>query len=164
MKKIITIAALILSVVFTASAVDITKVAKVKPTDEMFMDMAVTAANKSVASNNAPTGAVIILNGAWKATGIPETGKTAEQVAVEKSRLSSLRNATIFTVAEPTTEVINMLNSKGVDAIYFAIPRAKVIEKKVYPAEAYNDEEIDTDVKQAPLMQITFAEAEALYK
>lgn len=164
MKKILAIALAIFSIAFATNAYEITKVDKVKPTDEMFMDMAVTAANKSVASKTGPTGAVIILNGAWKATGIPTATQKAEAVAVEKSRLSSLRNAVVFTVAEPTTEMINLLNSMGVDKIYFAVPRAKVIEKNVYPAEAYNDEEIDVTLKQAPLLQLNFAEADALYK
>lgn len=164
MKKFLAIILAIVGIGYAVNAYDITKVDKVKPTDSMFMDMAVTAANKSVASKTGPTGAVIILNNAWRSTGIPTAGKTAEQVAVEKSRLNSLANAIIFTVAEPTTEDINMLNAKGVEKIYFAIPRDKVIAKKVYPAEAYNDEALDTSVKQAPIMQIEFAEAEALYK
>lgn len=163
MKKIITLALALIA--FTvANAIDITTVDKVKPNDQMFMDMAVTAATKSVSSGTGPTGAVIILNGAWKSTGIPEAGKPVEQVAVDKAHLSSLKNASIYTVVQPTTEMINLLNSKGIDAIYFVIPADKAVSANVYSAEAYDESALDTSVKQAPMIKMTFAEAEALYK
>lgn len=164
MKKIL-ILLFVLTVSFASvRAIDITRVEKVQPTDEMFMDMAVTAAKKSVASNSVPSGAVIILNGAWRATGSPENGKTAEEVAVSKSRLAKLTNATVYTVNEPSTATVNMLNSLGVTAIYFAIPRDVVVAAGIYPASAYDDGALATDVKQAPMYLLPFAEAEALVK
>lgn len=160
MKKIFAIMlVVIMSLGVKASAIEITKVDKVMPADEMFMDMAVTAAKKSIASKTGAAGAVIILNGAWRATGTPEGDKTAEEVAFSKSRLSKLNNATVYTINEPTTAVINFLNSLGVDAIYFANPRQVVIEAGIYPASAYDDSALDTSVKQAPVYWLPFDEA-----
>ena len=164
MKKLMTLLLAALVGACTVFATDITKVDKVKPTDEMFMDMAVAAAKKSVASKGAPSGAVIILNGAWRSTGTPEGGKTAEETAYAKSRLTKLNNATVFTVNEPTTEVINFLNTLGVDAIYFVNGRDVVVAAGVYPASAYDDSALDTSVKQAPIFCIPFPEAESLLK
>ena len=165
MKKIFTLViAAILGLGMNASALDITTVDKVEPTDEMFMDMAVTAAKKSIASNSPAAGAVIILNGAWRATGTPEGDKTAEEVAYSRSRLSKLANAKVYTIDEPTTAIVNFLNSLGVEAIYFANPREVVIAAGIYPASAYDDSALDTSVKQAPMYRLPFAEAEALLK
>lgn len=165
MKKTLTLlVAAIIGFGMNVFAVDITVVDKVKPTDEMFMDMAVTAAKKSVASKNPAAGAVIILNGAWRATGVPEGGKTAEEVAVSKSRLSTLKHSTIYTVNEPTAAVINMLNSMGVDAIYFANPRDAVIAAGIYPASAYDDESIEVSEYQAPVYQMPVSDAASLLK
>lgn len=164
MKKILFILATLLCLGATAKTVVITNVDKVQPTDEMFMDMAVTAAKKSAASNNVPSGAVIILNGAWRATGIPENGKTAEEVAVSKSRLTKLKNASVYTVNQPTSEVINMLSELGVDAIYFANGKEAVIAAGIYPASAYDEELINADIKQAPVMRLPLTDAAALLK
>ena len=142
-----------------AQAIEITKVDKVMPADEMFMDMAVTAAKKSVASQTGASGAVIILNGAWRATGTPEGDKTAEESAFAKSRLSKLDNAIVYTINEPVTAVVNFLNSLGVEAIYFANPRQVVIAAGIYPASAYDDEAIDTALRQAPLYWLPFDDA-----
>ena len=165
MKKILSLLAIALvSFGVKVAAIDITTVDKVEPTDEMFMDMAVTAAKKSVASSGVPSGAVIILNGAWRATGTPEGAKTAEEVAVAKSRLNRLANANVYTVDEPTTAVVNMLNSLGVSAIYFTNPRDVVVAAGIYPASAYDDSALDTSVKQAPIYRLPYADAEALLK
>lgn len=145
-------------------AIDITKVDKIAPTDEIFMDMAVSAAKKSIASNTGPSGAVIILNGAWRATGTPEGGKSPEEVAYAKSRLSNLANATVYTVNEPTTDVINLLNSLGVTAVYFANPRDAVVAAGIYPASAYDDSRLNTAGKQAPVYLLAFPDASALLK
>lgn len=160
MKKLLTLFfVIVLGMGLKASAVDITKVDKVLPSDEMFMDMAVTAAKKSMASNTGASGAVIILNGAWRATGTPEGEKTAEEAAFAKSRLTKLNNAVVYTINEPITEVINFLNSLGVDAIYFANPRQVVIAAGIYPATAYDDSQVDSSVKQAPIYWLPFDEA-----
>ena len=166
MKKIFLVALFavfaLVSTVF--GQLNITKADKVSPSDEMFIDMAVMAAKKSVADGNAPNGAVVIVNGAWKSTGIPADDKTAEIVAFEKSRKSNLENATVYTVNEPTTSTLNALNKAGVEAIYFVNPRGEVIAAGIYPASAYDDSALDTSVKQAPMYRLPFAEAEALLK
>lgn len=146
------------------AGVEITKVDKAKPTDEMFMDMAVVAAKKSVAAKGIPAGAVIILNGAWRATGLPSGTKSPEEDAFSKARRQTLKNATVYTVNEPTTETINFLNSLGVEAVYFVNPRDAVIAAGIYPAEAYNDEALDASLPQAPIICMPYADATALIK
>jgi tRNA(Arg) A34 adenosine deaminase TadA len=147
------------------AGVPITTVDKVEPTDEIFMDMATTAARKSVAEGGLPCGAVVILNGAWRSTGTAsEGGASAEENAIAKSRRQSLSNATIFTVNEPTTSAYNTICRYGVDAVYFVNSRKSVIEKGIYPASAYNDSEIDSTLTLVPMMQITYEDASSLLK
>lgn len=165
MKKLATLFLLLaLCMGMNCKALDITVVDKVEPTDEMFMDMAVTAAKKSVASGGVPSGAVIILNGAWRSTGTPEGDKTAEETAIAKSRLSKLANASVYTINEPTTAIVNFLNSLGVTAIYFANPRDAVVAAGVYPASAYDDSAIGTLQNAAPMYRLPFSDAEAMLK
>lgn len=165
MKKI---AALIVMTVICMGmnmhAIDINRVEKIKPTDEIFMDMAVSAAKKSISSKTGASGAVIILNGAWRATGTPEGDKTAEEVAFSKARLSNLTNAVVYTLNEPTTATINFLNSLGVTAIYFVNGRDAVVAAGIYPASAYDDEVLDTSVTMAPVYCIPFPDGSALLK
>ncbi len=161
MKKICLMFAMI-AALFSSNAfaeVNITKVDRINPTDEVFMDMALTAARNSVENGGARCGAVVILNGAWRSTGLPSDTITAEENAIAKSRRKTLANATIYTINEPTTQAYNAICRAGADAIYFVNSREVVIEKGIYPAEAYNDDEIDTEVTQVPLNQIPFEEA-----
>jgi tRNA(Arg) A34 adenosine deaminase TadA len=161
MKKICLMFAMI-AALFSSNAfaeVNITKVDRINPTDEVFMDMALTAARNSVENGGARCGAVVILNGAWRSTGLPSDTITAEENAIAKSRRKTLSNATIYTINEPTTQAYNAICRAGADAIYFVNSRDVVIEKGIYPAEAYNDDEIDTEVTQVPLNQIPFEEA-----
>lgn len=163
MKKSLTILlTIMLGCLFNARAIDISPVDKASPTDEIFMDMAVSAAKKSIASGNAPAGAVIILNGAWRATGTPEGNRTPEEVAWGKARLDNLKNAVVYTVNEPVTDVVNLLNSLGVSAIYFTNPRTRVIQSGIYPATAYDDAKLDTSLKAAPMYMLAFPEASQL--
>lgn len=165
MKKIIVIlSVLIMSFGMTLSALDFTTVSELSNNDEMFMDMAVSAAKKSAASNNPAAGAVIIRSGAWRSTGTPDADKTAEEVAYIKSRLSNLAGASVYTVNEPITMVVNLLNSLGVDAIYFSNTRDEVVAAGVYPASAYNDDKLDKTVKQAPVIRLIFEDASMLLK
>lgn len=144
--------------------VKITKVDKAKPTDEIFMDMALSAAKKSVAANGQPSGAVIILNGAWKASGMPTAKTTPEEDAFSKARRSNLNNASVYTINEPTTETVNFLNSLGVESIYFVNGRDAVVAAGIYPASAYNDDEINPAYPAAPMICIPYADAAALIK
>lgn len=165
MKRILLLITAVIALTFSAMAqAPITKVDNLSPTDEIFMDLAVTAAKKSINDKGAPCGAVIIENGAWRSTGIPDGNKTAEEVALEKSRRTSLKNASIYTVNEPTTKDYNALSAAGVDCIYFVNPRDAVVAAGIYPASAYDDSKIDASVTPAPMKCIPFAEASQLIK
>lgn len=164
MKKFIMLMAAAVTVAATAFAgVKITKYDRVEPTDEMFMDMAVMKAQKAVREGGKPCGAVIILNGAWRADGEAKGGKTAEIVAFESSRLSDLQNANVYTVNEPTTETYNALVEAKVNAIYFSNPREAVIAAGIYPASAYDDSKAVTDAS-VPMNQLPYDDAQALLK
>lgn len=163
MKRILlSLVAVISFTLASIAEVPITKVDKIEPTDEIFMDMAVTAASKSVSSNGKPNGAVIIVNGAWRSTGIPTADKTAEEVAIEKSRLTDFRNASIYTVNEPTAKAYELLCKSGIGAIYFANPAADAVKAGAYPADAYNTEAISEEIKIVPMQQIPYDEAAKL--
>jgi tRNA(Arg) A34 adenosine deaminase TadA len=167
MKKLVFIAARLVAVLCgTALAgVPITKVDKVEPTDEMFMDMATTAARKSVADGGLPCGAVVILNGAWRSTGTAaEGGTSAEENAIAKSRRQSLHNASIYTVNEPTTAAYNTICRYGVDAVYFVNARKDVVARGIYPASAYDDSKIDTTLTQVKMIQLKYADAADILK
>lgn len=86
MKKILTLIAAVAIGAIAFAQVNITKVDKVAPTDEIFMDMAVTAAQQAIASGQKAAGAVVILNGAWKATGTPSATATAEENAITNEK------------------------------------------------------------------------------
>lgn len=141
MKKIIAaVAALALSIVAFAQT-NISKTEKANPGDDVFIDMAVTAGAQSKASGNKPCGAVIILNGAWKATGTPTATATAEEVAISKSRLKTLKGARVFTVFEPTTRALEALTAAEADAVYYAVTSDDAIEAGVYTADDYKPSE-----------------------
>lgn len=166
MKKAIFSLILTVAVICGAAfaAVPISKVDKVSPTDEIFMDMAVSAASKSLKAKGLPCGAVVILNNAFRAAGTASANTTAEQNAIAKAGLASLENATVFTVNEPTTEAYNDICRFGADAVVFVNPREKVIAAGVYPASAYDDTKIDSTATQVQMKQISYADAEALLK
>ena len=164
MKKILcAFAALTLSIACFAQ-VNITKVDKVKPNDEMFMDMAVQAAKKSVADGKAANGAVVILNGAWRSTGLPTATETPEENAISKSRRNSLSGATIYTVNAPTSKAINAINASGADAVYFVNPSADVVAAGIYTDADYNPELIVETDNPVPVFQIYYAPAVELLK
>lgn len=163
-KSVLLILAMMLGVVLDTMAIDITKVDKVSPTDELFMDMAVSAAKKSIASGGVPSGAVIILNGAWRATGTSEGAQTPEEAAFSKARLDNLKNAVVYTVNEPTTATLNFLNNMSVTAVYFTNPRQAAVAAGVYPASAYDDSQLDNAGYMAPVYLLAFPDASALLK
>lgn len=143
MKK--TFFTLIFAVVSMAAfaQVSITKVDKINPNDEVFMDMAFTAAQTSVNDGGAACGAVVILNGGFRSSGRATASKTAEEAAIDKSRLTSLANATIYTINEPTTDAYNAIARAGCKTVFFVNSRADVVAAGVYPASAYDDSKID---------------------
>ena len=163
MKKFFALLALAALVGLNSLAgVPITKVDKIAPTDEVFMDMAVTAAKKSMADGKAPCGAVVILNGAWRSTGTPSGTTTAEDSAISKSRRQTLSNSTIYTIVEPTTEAYNTICQLGADAVYFVIGRDEAVERGIYPASAYDDSKLQEGVQAVPLKQMPYGDASSL--
>lgn len=160
MKKLtLLLAMLVMAATMVRAQVAITKVDKISPTDEVFMDMAVTAASTAQQQGLKPCGAVVILNGAWRSTGLPAAGKTAEEAAIDKSRRTRLTNATIYTVNQPTSAAINAINRSGADAVYYVNPADDVIAAGVYTAGDYDPAAIDSSVPQVPVRQITYAPA-----
>lgn len=161
MRKVFMIFAVMALMISTYAVAElpITKVDKVNPNDEIFMDMALTAAKESLKEGGLPCGAVVILNGALRSAGQPTDVATAEETAIATSRRKSLKNAVIYTINEPTTEVYNLICSKSADAIYFVNTRDVVVAKGIYPAEAYDDAKIDSTLTQVPMMQMDFREA-----
>lgn len=154
-RTLLACAVLALAVSAASAQVQITKVDKIQPTDEVFMDMAVTAAKTSVGDQGLPCGAVVILNGAWRSAGMQTNEVTAEQAAINKSRLSKLANASIYTVVQPVAKACEAIAKSGADAVYFTIPAADAIAAGIYPADAYEG----ADKAGVKLVQIPFAEA-----
>lgn len=166
MKKIfITFITLFTLITGTAIAgLPITKVDRVNPTDEIFIDMALSAAKSNVEQGGLPCGAVVILNGALRSSGKATATATAEENAIVSSRKKKLNMATIFTINEPTTEAYNAICRSGADAVVFVNSREDVIAKGVYPAEAYNDALIDSTLTKVPLHQMDFRDASTFLK
>lgn len=165
MKKILSLTVIFaaLACVMAMAAVPVSKV-KAKPADNIFMEMATTAAAKSVVQKGKPCGAVVILNNAFKGTGIADATKTAEENAITTSRLGVPSGAVIYTVCEPTAAGYNAICRSGAKAVYFVVPRETVIGKGIYPASAYDDGAYDATLKQVPLRRIDYADAAALIK
>ncbi len=147
-----------------AAQVTITKVDKIAPTDMVFMDMAVEAAKTNVKTGGIPSGAVIILNGAFRSSGRANSEGTAEANAYAKSRLSTLKNAKVYTVNEPTTASYILLSRLGVDEIFFVNGRDAVIKAGYATAADYDDASIPADVTPAPLKSLEFPDATNLLK
>lgn len=164
MKKLLFV---LLSVVISCSAfaqVKITKVDKVQPNDEIFMEMAVTAAQKAIADGLKPAGAVVVLNGAWRSTGLPVEGTTPEENAIAKSRRTKLGGATIYTINQPTTAALNAIMLSGADGVIFVNPASAVIAAGLYNEADYAEGE---PVEAAPgffVVQMDYAPAKALLK
>lgn len=146
-----------------AAQVSITKVDKIAPTDMVYMDMAVEAAKTNVKQGGTPFGAVIILNGAFRSSGRANAEGTAEANAYAKSRLTSLKNAKVYTVNEPTTASYILLSRLGVDEIYFVNSRDAVIKAGYASAEDYTDA-FPEGLTPAPLKSLEFPDATNLLK
>lgn len=167
MKKFLMTLAAVICLAFAMPAtaqVTITKVAKIAPTDMVFMDMAVEAAKTNVKAGKTPSGAVIILNGAFRSSGRASEDCSAEVNAYTKSRLSSLKNAKVYTVNEPITETYVFLSKLGVDEIFFVNGREEVIKAGLAKAEDYNDAAVPADVTLSPLKNLEFPDATNLLK
>lgn len=146
------------------AGIPISKDDKVSPVDEIWMDMAVDVAKENVKSGGIPCGTVIIFNGAFKSSGDPTEKTSSVEPAIAMTRMTSLANAVIYTVNEPTIEAYNMICKFGADAVYFVNPKANVIAAGVQPSEAYDESKLDSTLTQVPMRQISYADAEELLK
>ena len=154
---------LLVTVLGTKAQVNITLVDKVNPTDEMFIDMAVTAAQTSVDDGGMACGAVVILNGAWRSTGRATASQTAEEAAIAKSRLKSLDNATIYTVNEPTTAALNAIAKAGGTKVVFANSRSDVMRAGLYSESDYDSAALaDGVAEQVEMVQLLYHPASTL--
>lgn len=162
MKKVITLLMVITLLVsgYAMAELPITKVDKVNPNDEIFMDMALTSAKASVGEGGLPCGAVVILNGALRSAGQPTEVATAEETAIAMSRRKKLSFGVIYTINEPTSQAYNAICRSGVEKVYFVNPKEVVIAKGIYPAEAYEESKIDTTLVKVPMNCMDFSEAE----
>ncbi len=165
MKKLLFVFTLLIAMIAgTAAAVSITKVDKVNPADDMWVDMALTTAKSSVDEGGKPCGAVLILNGALRSAGRATATASAEENAIATARKKKLGDAVIYTINEPTSEAYNAICRAGVESVVFINSRDEVIAKGIYPAEAYNDNLLDSTLVQVPMMQISYPEATTFLK
>lgn len=166
MNKILKIALMLIfmgNVVAASAGVPITKVDRIEPTDEIFMSMAVDAARSSIAKKGAPSGAVVILNNAFNATGIPSAKASAEENAIATSR-GDLANAVIYTVNEPTSAAYLVICTSGVGKVVFANAKDAVIAAGKATAADYEEVQLPEGVTATPMVVIDFPEAAALLK
>lgn len=140
----------------------ITKVDRIAPTDQIYMDMATEAAKEAKKAGEKADGAVVILNNAFHSSGKPSGNTSAAQNAIGKARVTSLENAKIYTVNEPTTETLNAMSRRKAQAVYFVNSREDVVKAGIYPAEAYDDSKIDTTVTQVPMHRMAYEAASEL--
>lgn len=162
MKKVITLLMVVTLLVsgYAMAELPITKVDKVNPNDEIFMDMALASAKASVGEGGLPCGAVVILNGALRSAGQPTNEATAEETAIAMSRRKKLSFGVIYTINEPTSEAYNAICRSGADAVYFVNPKEVVIAKGIYSADDYDEAKVDTTLAKVPMNCMDFAEAE----
>lgn len=164
MKKTIisAAAAIVIAVPAIIAQAVITKVDRIAPTDQVYMDMATEAAKSAKQADGRADGAVVILNNAFHSSGKASSGNSAVQNALGKARVSSLQNAKVYTVNEPTTEDLNALSRRKAQAVYFVNSREDVVKAGIHPAEAYDDAKIDTTVAQTPMHQMVYVPASQL--
>ncbi len=144
----------------TNAQVTITKLDRVAPTDEMYMDMAVSLAKDSKNGD----GAVVILNNAPHATGAATASKSATETALGLVRTKSLKFAKVYVVYEPTSSDINKLAAFKTGEVYFVNSREDAIKAGVHSAEDYDESKIAADLTAPKLNQMDYAPAAALVK
>ncbi|MBR5899670.1 MAG: hypothetical protein IKZ14_09430 [Muribaculaceae bacterium] len=165
MKKItLFIVAMVAFVGTMVAALPITKVDRVNPTDEIFMEMAIDQAKESVAEGGLPCGASVVMSNRMLGVGQATDKATAEETAIAMSRKKKLSFATVYTVNEPTAEAYNAICRAGAEMVVFVNSREDVIAKGVYPAEAYEEALVDSALTKVPMTQLDNASAAAVLK
>ena len=166
MKKVVFM--IVVMVALAASTllagIPISKDDKVSPVDEIWMDMAVGVAKDNVKAGGIPCGTVIIFNGAFKSVAEATEKTSSVEPAIALTRMTSLANAVIYTVNEPTIDAYNAICKSGADAVYFVNPKDKVIAAGVQPAEAYDESKLDSTLTQVPMKQMDYEDAANLLK
>lgn len=160
MKKILTLLALLVAIT-AAAQVEISQTERANPNDDVFMDMAVSVAQTAAAQDYKPCGAVVILNGAWRASGMPVGGMTAEQDALARTRRTTVPTAAVYTVNEPTTVAVDAMRAAGVSTVYYVNPREDVIAAGIYNEGDYAPSQRD-DLPELKVVRIDYAPARAL--
>ncbi|MDE7154233.1 MAG: hypothetical protein K2O00_07315 [Muribaculaceae bacterium] len=147
-----------------SAQVPITRVEQYSPTDMVFLDMATDAAKENKSRGMNPNGAVLVVNGEFKASGRSTAGSSAEEIAFKKSHLPSLKGVTVYTVNEPTTAVYQFLCDNNVDAIFFVNGRDAVVKAGIASASDYNDSALPESTVKVTMKQIEFPDASLLLK
>lgn len=133
------VAGLLLTAGLTASAaVTVNRAAKLDDGQQVYIDMAVSAAKTSVAEGDLPTGAVVILGGAWRGTGTAMDGRGAEATAIAKARTKTLGNATLYTMIQPTAAACTEIAKAGIQQVYFVIDADQAVKAGIQKASDYS--------------------------
>lgn len=142
--------------------VQISKVEAANPTEEVFMDMAVTVAQTAVAQGHKPCGAVVTLNGAWRASGMAVGGATAEEDAIARTRRSTVPMGVMFTVNQPTDRALDAIAAAGIATVYYVNPLEDVIAAGIATADDYSAASSPRDGLK--VIRIDYAPARQLLK
>lgn len=163
MKRIVLLTLGFVMAFAAVAQVQLSAVDKAQPTDEVFMDMAVTVANTAVAQGYKPCGTVIVMNGAWKSSGMAVGGQTSEQDALARSRRTSLPTATVYTVNQPTTAALDALRAAGVATVYYVNPQEAVVAAGLYTDADYAPV-LDATQRPVKVIRMDYAPAVALLR
>lgn len=164
MKRIIIALALAIATIAQSTAqVEISRVDRVTPNDEIFMDMAVTVAQTAIAQKYKPAGAVVVLNGAWKSSGMAVGGLTCEEDALARTRRTTMPLAVVYTVNEPTTAAVDAMRQAQIETVYYVNPREAVIAAGLASADDYAPS-TRTDLPAIKVVRMDYAPASDLIK
>lgn len=166
-KSIITALLFATAAVVTPSVkaeIPVSRVEQYSPTDMVFLDMATEAAKENQSRGQQPNGAVIVVNGEFRSSGRSTASSSAEETAFKKSRLSTLKGATLYTVNEPTAAIYKFLCENGIDKIYFVNGKDAVIKAGIATSADYNSSSLPSSLTFAPMFQIEFPDAALLLK
>lgn len=133
------IAGMLLTATVSATAgVTVDRAAKLADGQQVYIDMAVSAAKTSVAEGSMPTGAVVILGGAWRGTGTAMDGRGAEATAIAKARTKTLGNAALYTMIQPTSAACIDIANSGIQQVFFIIPADQAVKAGIYRQADYD--------------------------
>ena len=138
------------------------------PREEMFLDMAVTAARKSLNDGGAPDGAVIVANGAWKATGVPTAGAagvhsvgSAVVNAIADLRGADAAKCVIYAINRPTAADVAAIASAGIPSVIYVNDADDVVAAGIANAD---DFVVKPGEGTVTLVRVANAEAASIVK